>query len=96
MRETGAGALYWNRRYDTAGIACDKAIKAAMKAKGTDARSFNGTLLADPWDIATAQGGPYKVYTPFWRALQAKADGFGTPIDVPGKVSNILRNTPQR
>ena len=85
MRETEADALYWNRRYDAAGIACDTAIKSGMKAKGIDTQSFNGTLLADPWDVATVQGGPYKVFTPFWRALQAKADGFGAPIDAPGK-----------
>ena len=28
--------------------------------------SFNGTLLVEPWSLATQQGGPYKVFTPFW------------------------------
>ena len=83
---SGASALYWNRRYDAAGIACDRAIKSDLKARGIDAESFNGSLLADPWDIATAQGGPYKVFTPFWRALQARSEGFGAPLPAPERV----------
>ena len=86
MGSTGAGALYWNRRYDTAGIACDTAIKSDLKDRGIDAESFNGSLLADPWEIATAQGGPYKVFTPFWRALQARSGGFDTPLPLPERI----------
>ena len=29
--------------------------------------SHNGYLLFEPWELATLQGGPYKVFTPFWR-----------------------------
>ena len=82
----GASALYWNRRHDAAGIACDTAIKSDLKARGMDVESFNGSLLADPWDIATAQGGPYKVFTPFWRALQARSGEFGTPLPPPERI----------
>ncbi|MFW5660620.1 MAG: cryptochrome/photolyase family protein, partial [Oceanicaulis sp.] len=38
---------------------------------GVAARSFNGSLIVEPWNIATKQGKPYKVYTPFWRALKS-------------------------
>src|SRR5690606_8481019 len=34
--------------------------------------SFHGHTLAEPWEIATGQGDPYKVYTPFWKALSAR------------------------
>ena len=42
-----------------------------MKRQGLRAESHNGALLFEPWQIATKQGGPYKVFTPFWRAGSA-------------------------
>jgi deoxyribodipyrimidine photo-lyase len=35
-------------------------------------QSFNGALLFEPWELATQQGGPYKVFTPFWRNAQMR------------------------
>lgn len=71
VRETGAGSVFWNRRYDRAGKAADTRIKEALKEDGITAQSFNGRLLAEPWEIKTGAGGYYKVFTPYWRALQA-------------------------
>ena len=36
-----------------------------------EAASFGAGLLREPWTVATRTGGPYQVFTPFWRALQA-------------------------
>jgi deoxyribodipyrimidine photo-lyase len=33
--------------------------------------SFNGSLLFEPWAIKTNGGGPFQVFTPFWRACLA-------------------------
>lgn len=66
-----AEAVYWNRRYEPAIEKRDTAIKAALKRQGLRAESHNGALLFEPWQIATKQGGPYKVFTPFWRAGSA-------------------------
>lgn len=68
----GARRVYWNRRYEPWAIACDTEIKSALKARGIEARSFNGSLSVEPWDIATKQGKPYRVFTPFWRALKSQ------------------------
>ncbi len=64
---TGAGAVYWNRRYEPAAIARDSRIKAALAAAGTDARSFNAALLFEPTGVANREGRPFQVFTPFWR-----------------------------
>jgi deoxyribodipyrimidine photo-lyase len=64
---TGAGALFWNRRYEPAIIARDKAIKAEFSASQLDVRSFNSALLHEPHTIANKSGGPFQVFTPFWR-----------------------------
>ncbi len=69
--ETGAKSVVWNRRYGEPGKATDMAIKAALKESGVEASSFNGRLLMEPWELKTGSGAYYRVFTPFWRAMQA-------------------------
>ena len=69
---SGATAVFWNRKYEPATQPRDAAIKQALRDNGLRAESFNGCLLIEPWDIATQQGQPYKVFTPFWRAAQTR------------------------
>lgn len=71
VEETGAGAVYWNRMYEPWAIKRDETIKSTLKDAGIEARSFNGSLIVEPWEIATKQGNPYKVFTPFWRTLKS-------------------------
>ena len=66
-----AEAVFWNRRYEPAIEKRDTAIKAALRLQGLRVESHNGALLFEPWQISTKQGGPYKVFTPFWRAGSA-------------------------
>lgn len=63
-----AEAVFWNRRYEPAIEKRDAAIKAMLRRQGLRAESFNGALLIEPWKLLNKQGGPYKVFTPFWRA----------------------------
>lgn len=66
---SGAQAVYWNRRYEPAISARDTLIKQALREAGCQVHSFNGRLLAEPWQLMTGQGTPYKVFTPYWKAL---------------------------
>lgn len=70
-RETGASAIYWNRRYAPEEIATDQSVKADLKRQGVEVFSFNGSLLREPWEIETKTRGPYRVFTPFWNSLRA-------------------------
>lgn len=67
IAESGAQAVYWNRKYEPATQPRDAAIKRGLREQGVHAESHNGYLLFEPWELATQQGGPYKVFTPFWR-----------------------------
>ncbi|MDZ4311501.1 MAG: deoxyribodipyrimidine photo-lyase [Cypionkella sp.] len=78
VAETGAAGVMWQRMYDPQAVARDTAVKAALKAKGLVAESFPGALLIEPWEVATGQGGYYKVYSPFWKAVSAR--GFAGPV----------------
>lgn len=72
VAETGAGAVCWSRLYDPASRARDSAVKAALRAGGLRAESFPGHLLFEPWRVETTTGGPYRVFTPYWRALKGR------------------------
>lgn len=78
VAETGAAGVWWSRLYDPASKARDAEVKAALRALGIDARSFPGFLLHEPWTVETGQGGPYKVYSPYWRAVRDR--GVGGPL----------------
>lgn len=71
LAASGIRVLRWHRRYEPALQARDAALKQALRGAGIDAQSRNGALLAEPWDVRTQAGEPYRVFTPFWRALQA-------------------------
>jgi len=81
--DSGADAVYWNRRYEPWAIARDKAIKTDLADRGIGVRSFNAALLFEPWTVETKAGGPYKVYTPFWRACRARVDDIPAPKPAP-------------
>lgn len=72
VAETGAGGVWWSRLYDPASVARDTAVKAALKAEGLEARSFAGHLLHEPWEVETGQGGFYRVFTPYWKAIRGR------------------------
>jgi deoxyribodipyrimidine photo-lyase len=72
VAETGAAGVWWSRLYDPASVARDTAAKSALKARGIEARSFAGHLLHEPWEVETGQGGFYKVFTPYWRAMRGQ------------------------
>ncbi|RKR73038.1 cryptochrome/photolyase family protein [Frondihabitans australicus] len=67
-QQTGAGAVFWNRRYGQAARDADAALKTSLREAGVDAHSFQGSLLFEPWTIQTGSGTPFKVFTPFYRA----------------------------
>ncbi|NNF78189.1 MAG: deoxyribodipyrimidine photo-lyase [Rhizobiales bacterium] len=70
--KAGAEAVCWNRAYEPHAVARDTEIKAALSAAGLDTHSFKGNVLHEPWEVETGAGGPFKVYTPFWRAAQRR------------------------
>jgi deoxyribodipyrimidine photo-lyase len=73
-RESGATRVVWNRRYEPAAILRDREITAALRSDGLETKSFNSALLHEPWTIRTTSGGPFQVFTPFWRHCASLAD----------------------
>ena len=72
IRATGATAVYWNRLYEPAAIARDRAVKAALRTDGVIAESAQAALLIEPWALLKTDATPYQVFTPFWKACLQK------------------------
>lgn len=70
VEESGADAVFWNRRYGGPEREIDAALKITLRESGVEAASFAGSLLFEPWTVRTGAGTPYGVFTPFWKACQ--------------------------
>ncbi len=85
IAEVGVSRVVWNRCYEPWAIARDRAVKGDLKARGLQVESFNASLLFEPWTIRSGAGGPFRVYTPFWRACRA-AGGPSAPEAAPDRL----------
>ncbi len=68
IKATGAKFVFWNRLYEPSTKSRDEKIKQSLKSLGIDVRSFNASLLHEPWEVSTGQKNPYQVFTPYWKA----------------------------
>jgi deoxyribodipyrimidine photo-lyase len=90
IRDTGATRVVWNRRYEPAVIARDTEVKEALRQDGIEAASFNAALLFEPWTIRNQSGGPFQVFTPFWKNCLAQPEPpapTAAPKDLPGPAT---------
>ncbi len=63
--ETGTNRVHCIRHYEPWWRNAERAV-----AKRLDFCCHDGNYLAPPGSITTGSGEPYKIYTPFWRALK--------------------------
>lgn len=89
VAETGIDLVTWNRRYEAAAIALDSEVKRELTQAGITVTSYNASLLNEPWQVATGSGTPFKVFTPYWRAVRAR----GEPA-APAPIPTLLRPLP--
>ena len=80
-----ADSVFWNRLYEPRRVARDKQVEDALHDAGLTARSFSAALLREPRELTKADGTPYRVFTPFWKALQ-KAGPARATVDSPERL----------
>ncbi len=85
--EVGAVGVRWGRLYERGWRARDEGVKAGLKARGLEAVSHPGHTIHEPWEVETGQGGFYRVYTPFWRAVRDRP--VGGPLPAPKVVRSV-------
>lgn len=79
---TGADRVYWNARLIPALAERDAEIKGALREDGVEVKTFAGRILHEPAQIRTTTGGPYHVFTPFWKKLRRELD-IAEPLGIP-------------
>ncbi len=70
LDETGADAVYWKLRYEPWATARGERLKLTLRKRSIEVRSFNSALIREPWTVTPGKGEPYRVFTPFWKALR--------------------------
>ncbi len=87
IAETGAEVVAVNTNPDPEAIAADGSIAETLKKNDIAFHAFEGALLHDPAKLLTGAGGGFRVYTPFWRALNQHAPP-SPPLDAPKAWTN--------
>jgi deoxyribodipyrimidine photo-lyase len=80
-------AIFLNRCYEPWQITRDKAIKDTLVKRGVSVKSFNGSLLWEPWHTLKKDGTPYKVFTPFYRRGCLGAVSPRIPLEKPKEIA---------
>lgn len=73
-RACGAGSVLAHREYGVDELARDDAVARELSATGIGWRCFDDATLLPPGSVLTAQGDPFRVYSPFrrrWLSLVA-------------------------
>ncbi|WP_309627362.1 deoxyribodipyrimidine photo-lyase [Brevundimonas sp.] len=86
IEQTGATCVLMNRLFEPDAWASDADVAHALQAEGVEVKGFNGALLARPGSVLNGSGGPYKVFTPFMKALRAQAEA-PPPLPAPDDLS---------
>jgi len=81
--ECDAQHIFYNRCYEPYAIKRDTEIKKSLLI----AKSFNGSLLVEPWEMQTKQGGFFKVYTPFYKSFRQNIS-VAAPLAAPRQFSS--------
>ncbi|MDO5493312.1 MAG: deoxyribodipyrimidine photo-lyase [Nesterenkonia sp.] len=85
----GVDRVHWSRRYGGPERDVDAGIKGRLPELGVTPESFPSSLLHEPWTVETQTGGPYKVFTPFWREVGARSQE--DPLPEPRPVAEYER-----
>jgi deoxyribodipyrimidine photo-lyase len=80
VNETGAGAVYANRHHEPWWRNAERAIGEQVNLE-----LYDGNYLMPMGSVTTGSGGPFKIYTPFWKALSQHM-----PPHVPQPAPTIL------
>lgn len=80
VESTQASSVFWNRRYLLSERTVDSVVKEMLVDMGVEVKSFQASLLVEPWTTANKEGNPFKVYSPFWRSI--KDNPIPEPLDL--------------
>jgi deoxyribodipyrimidine photo-lyase len=84
-RETGAETVFWNEIAQAPHRAVADQVAAALQEIGVASQRFPGDLLVAPAEIRNKENRGLRVFTPFWRRVQALGDP-PSPVPAPKRL----------
>jgi len=84
-RECGARSVFCQRDWTPLGVAVEQAVRQRLGEEGVELHVSEGQLLVAPGELLTGEGGPYRVFTPFFRAWIRTLDRVN-PLDAPARI----------
>jgi len=88
VTETGCGTVFWNTRLKPHASACDEETAALLGERGIRVRTHLAALMIEPDALATGQGKPYQVFTPYWKKFIA-TPRVPRPLDAPTRLNPV-------
>ncbi len=82
--EAGAAAVYASSDFGPCGRQRDEAVEQALAAAGRRLVRVGSPYAVDPGTVLKGDGGPFQVFTPFYRAWQARSRS--RPVPSPGGI----------
>jgi deoxyribodipyrimidine photo-lyase len=94
-REAQADVVLASRDVTSFGHRRDRAVSEALARDGRRLALRPGLLLVEPEQLLTEAGRPYRVFTPFWRALQGaeRRTVLPAPATIPPPPESIRDST---
>ena len=89
IKDYNIDAIFWNRCYEPFAIQRDKEIKEYLQSNNIKNKSFNASLLWEPWEIKKTDGSEYKVFTPYYRKGCLLATSPAKPLDKPNNLALV-------
>lgn len=76
----GAQGVYWNRDYTPYALRRDAEAKLELRAAGLAAHSFKDAVIFELLEVATQEGRPYSVYSPYARRWRERLAAEGSAV----------------
>jgi deoxyribodipyrimidine photo-lyase len=73
IEDTGAETVYCSRLYEPWANTLEETLHTSLGARGVSFKRYPGSLLFEPGKVMNLSGGPFKVFTPFWRHCRASS-----------------------
>jgi len=86
IEETGARSFFFTRGYEPFQRALEGRLKSSLESRGVSLRRFGGQILVEPESLANLSGEPFRLFTPFFRALSQRGAP-STPLPPPDTLA---------
>ncbi|MBB5355283.1 deoxyribodipyrimidine photo-lyase [Anoxybacillus mongoliensis] len=94
IRCTRMNAIFFNKDEVGRGKERDDYVQALLQKHGVDVYAYDDAHMHEAFDVLKADGTPYKVYTPYYRAWRKRPKRFPLSIDMDLLCAHMLHITP--